>query len=71
MSEVAIGREMNGWDRFIRPAISAEAEIASWFLSCASAKPIARNEGGDRSALLPLAIPHEGRFFYENYLSSK
>ena len=22
-------------------------------------KPIARNEGGDRSALLPLAIPHQ------------
>ena len=35
------------------PAAPAEAEAASWFISCASAKPIARNEGGDRGAYSP------------------
>jgi hypothetical protein len=36
-------------------AIPAEALMASWFLSCAEALPIARNERGGSEALLPLA----------------
>ena len=44
-------------------AAPAEAEAASWFISCAEALPIARNEGGDRSALFPLTIPSSGEVF--------
>ena len=44
-------------------AAPAEAEAASWFISCASAKPIARNEGGVSEALLPLTIPSSGEVF--------
>ena len=35
--------------------------IASWFVSCAEALTIARNEGGDRGAYSPPSNPHQDR----------